>query len=120
MPTSFRAPEAGRASWSSTLHSVRAAVATDAAALAELAERTFRDAFASQNRPEDMDQHCRSSYGQEIQAVEIRDPNRETLVCESDGRLIGYGQLRWDSRSQGVIGSRPAEVQRIYVDSRWH
>ncbi len=99
---------------------IRPATELDAAALAQLAERTFRATFAHENRPEDMDAHCRDSYAACIQAAEIRDPARVTLVCEEGPRLIGYGQLRWSNAPACVAGARPAEIQRLYVDAPWH
>lgn len=100
--------------------SLRAAAEEDAAGLAELAERTFRDAFGAMNGAEDMDRHCAKAYGPEIQAAEIRDPDRATLLCHAGDRLVGYGQLRWKSASPCVVASRPAEIQRLYVDAPWH
>jgi ribosomal protein S18 acetylase RimI-like enzyme len=100
--------------------SIRQATEADAAALAELAERTFRDTFAQMNRAEDIDVHCRNSYGNSIQATEIRDPGRTTLVCHVRDGLIAYGQLRWASAPSCVVATRPAEVQRLYVDAPWH
>ncbi len=99
---------------------IRPATEADAAALAELAERTFCATFAHENRPEDMDAHCRDSYGESIQAAEIRDVARATLVCEEAGRLIAFGQLRWSRAPACVAGGRPAEIQRLYVDAPWH
>ena len=72
------------------------------------------------NRAEDIDVHCRNSYGESIQDAEIRDPGRTTLVCETGDRLIAYGQLRWASAPACVVATRPAEVQRLYVDAPWH
>jgi hypothetical protein len=60
---------------------IRPAKPGDAARLAQLAERTFRDAFSDANSAQDMELHCRSSYGESIQAAEIGDPARTTLVC---------------------------------------
>ena len=99
---------------------IRRAERRDAFALAELAERTFRDAFAARNTPGDMDLHCRSSYGEELQAREIADRDRTTLVCEHADGLVAYGQLRWGPPPPGVLGTKPAEIQRLYVDSKWH
>lgn len=104
---------------SARLTSVRQADERDAASLAELAERTFRDTFAHLNRADDIDQHCRNSYGASIQAAEIRDPSRLTLVCHVRDDLIAYGQLRWGSAPPCVVATRPAEVQRLYVDGPW-
>jgi ribosomal protein S18 acetylase RimI-like enzyme len=99
---------------------IRQATEADAAALAALAERTFRETFAQINRAEDMDVHCRNSYGDSIQGAEIRDPHRTTLVCHVRDSLIAYGQLRWASAPSCVVATRPAEVQRLYVDAAWH
>ena len=100
--------------------SIRPAMAEDAGPLAELAERTFRQAFAPLNRAEDMDLHCRKSYGRGIQAEEIADAGRATLLCHDEERLVAYGQLRWDAAPTCVIARRPAEIQRLYVDAAWH
>ena len=104
----------------SRLTNIRPAEERDAASLAELAERTFRDTFAHENRAEDVDSHCRNNYSERIQSAEILDPNRKTLVCHVRDSLIGYGQLRWGSAPACVVATRPAEVQRLYVDASWH
>lgn len=98
---------------------IRRAEERDAASLAGLAERTFRDTFAHANPAEDIDLHCRNTYGESLQAAEIRDPGRTTLVCHVSGQLVAYGQLRWDSAPPCVAATRPAEIQRLYVDRPW-
>jgi len=102
------------------LTNVRPAEERDAAALAALAERTFRDTFARVNRAEDIDSHCRNNYGEDIQGAEIRDPGRTTLVCAVRDRLIAYGQLRRGSAPPCISAARPVEIQRLYVDASWH
>jgi ribosomal protein S18 acetylase RimI-like enzyme len=99
---------------------IRQATEHDAVALAELAERTFRATFADDNKVADIDLHCRSRYGAEIQAAEICDPARTTVVFEIDNHLVGYGQLRWESAPPCVAAAKPAEIQRLYVDAPWH
>ena len=104
-----------------TTWTIRPAVESDAAALSELAERTFRDAFAALNTPEDMDLHCSRSYAPAILAAQIVNPVVHTLVAELDGALIAYAQLRLDdTRPSCVAVSSAVELQRIYVDRRWH
>ena len=73
---------------------IRRARREDALQLAKLAEATFRHTFASVNTPEDLDLHCRTSYGESIQANEIADRNRMTLLSEHGERLVGFAQLR--------------------------
>ncbi len=98
---------------------VRIAREGDAAAIADLLERTFRAAFEAKNRAEDMDLHCRASYAEPIQAAEIADPAMTTLVCEHEGRLIGVVQLHWGDAPSCVVAARPGEIQRFYVDKEW-
>lgn len=99
---------------------LRRAADGDAAALARLADRTFRETFASGNTPDDLEQHCARHYGERQQLAEIRDPALETWVAEIDGALVAYGQLRFGARSPAVAAARPAEVARFYVDARHH
>ncbi|HEV8241559.1 MAG TPA: GNAT family N-acetyltransferase [Thermoanaerobaculia bacterium] len=98
---------------------IRMARASDAAALAALAERTFRDAFGAVNAAEDVDLHCARSFSPARQAAEIADPQLATVVVEHDGNLVGYSQLR--RRASPAVGETAAvEVQRFYVLQAWH
>jgi ribosomal protein S18 acetylase RimI-like enzyme len=99
---------------------IRQAVPSDARTLAVLAERTFRDTFEAMNSAEDMALHCAFTYGEARQLAEISYPALRTLVCEEEGELIAYAQLRWDHAPACVVGKQPGEIQRLYVDSPWH
>jgi len=98
---------------------IRRARADDAAALAALAERTFRATFAPHNSDANMERHCARTYGAAIQGAEIADAARTTIVADHGGALVGYAQLRHASRTACVAAQRPAEIQRIYVDAPW-
>ena len=98
---------------------IRPVQAADAPALAVLAERTFREAFEARNSPENMDLHCASNFGPEIQAREIADRDLVTMVAEEAGRLVGYTQVRLSKASDSVKAARPAELNRIYVWREW-
>ena len=99
---------------------IRAAVATDATALAELAARTFRETFAADNRPEDMAVHIAHAYGASQQQRELVDPNIATLLVEIDGELAGYAQLRSGVAPECVTGEAPVELWRFYIAQPWH
>lgn len=99
---------------------IRRAEPKYAVRLALLAERTFRAAFGSLNTHENLDAHCASAYSEAFQASEIVNPGIETFVCDDNGELIGYAQLRWGAAPACVPAAKPAEIQRIYVDQRWH
>jgi GNAT superfamily N-acetyltransferase len=98
---------------------IRRAEARDAAPLAGLAERTFRATFAPHNSDANMALHCARTYGASIQAAEIADPARVTVVADDGGTLVAYAQLRVGNTTACVEAARPAEIQRIYVDAPW-
>src|SRR5690348_2772324 len=54
---------------------IRPATPADATALAIFGERTFREAFGPDNRPEDVDVYVRATYSTERQGAEIADPD---------------------------------------------
>lgn len=99
---------------------IRRATGADAAPLAELALRSFMDAFAAQNQPDDVAAYTSRVYGPTQQAAEIANPDIVTLVGEVDGRMAAYAQLRWIAPGPGVVGAEPVEIMRFYVDRPWH
>lgn len=102
------------------MYEVRTATRDDARALATLAESTFRETFASSNTADDMDLHCRNTYGEEKQAGEIASGSMLTLLCEDAGELVGFAQLRWGQAPACVAAEAPGEIQRLYVASDRH
>jgi GNAT superfamily N-acetyltransferase len=99
---------------------IRPATPADAPMLAELGARTFRDAFAADNTPEDMALYLARTYGAAQQTAELTDPGIVTLVAEVDGRPAGFAQLRSGSPPGCVAGASPFEVWRFYVARPWH
>jgi ribosomal protein S18 acetylase RimI-like enzyme len=97
----------------------RTATAADAAALAEFAERTFRETFGPDNRPEDMELYIAGSYGADHQRAEILEPALVTLLAEAGGTLAGFVQLRRGKAPACVSGPTPVEIWRFYVDRSW-
>lgn len=102
------------------MYTIRKASRSDAASLAAIAERTFRDTFSAANTAENMDAHCRGSYSEEIQAQEIANPDVSTVLAEQGKELVGFAQVRWSKAPGCVPGNSPGEIQRLYVDRNWH
>lgn len=104
---------------------LRRATAADAAALAALAARLFRDtygpagdpALSGGSRPDDVEAYVAPHFGPAIQAAELADPELTTLVAEADA-LVAYAQVRAPS-PHAVAGAGAAEVARLYVDAPW-
>lgn len=99
---------------------IRRASDRDAAALAELARRTFHDTFAPTNDPTDMSLYLSEAFGVDQQASQIADPNITTLLVESGSDLIAYAQIRNDHVPDCVTDPGAIELWRFYVDSGWH
>jgi ribosomal protein S18 acetylase RimI-like enzyme len=102
------------------MFSVRRAESKDALALARVAESTFRATFDATNSAENMAAHCRNNYSEEIQSSEIRNPDMVNLLCEQEGALIGFAQLRWGEPPACVKAKRAGEIQRLYVVESAH
>jgi GNAT superfamily N-acetyltransferase len=99
---------------------IRPAGPADAAWLAALAERTFRETYTAQNTPANMERYVTAHFGPARQEAELRDPRMTTLVAEVDGRAGGYAQLARSEPPPPVTGPAPMEIVRFYVDRPWH
>jgi len=99
---------------------VRRGRASDAAALAAFAERTFSETFAAANRPEDIEAYLPTAYGTSRQEVELADPDIITLIIADGETLAAYAQVRRGEVPACVQGSAPVELWRFYVDKPFH
>lgn len=101
---------------------IRHAVPSDADALAELAARTFHDAFAEENTPEDMASHIARNFAADRIRREIADPGIVVLLASTASRqpLTGYAKLVFGSTHGSVRGVAPVELERLYVDLGQH
>jgi diamine N-acetyltransferase len=101
--------------------SLRRADTADARLLAQLGARLFEQTFAGANTPENMASYLAKTFTVDGQRAELSDPNRATWIAEDAGKAaVGYAVLCRGTRSDGVAGHAPAEIQRIYVDQAWH
>jgi ribosomal protein S18 acetylase RimI-like enzyme len=99
---------------------VRPAVLSDALALSQFGARTFRVAFAAENRPENLETFLAKAYGVPQQSAELADPSVVTLIAEASREMIGFAQLRSGVTPACVIGPHPIELWRFYVAQEWH
>ncbi len=99
---------------------IRRATAADAPVVAELALRTFMDAFAADSDPHDMALHTARAYGVPQQSAEIAHPGITTLVAEAGGRPAAYAQIRRGTPAPCVPDADAVEIARFYVDQAWH
>lgn len=99
---------------------IRRATTDDAAMLAELAARTFHDAFAADNKAEDMDAYMSVAFTPAQLAAELAETGNAFFVAEIDAVPVGYAQLRAGDAPECVGGPEPVELSRLYVSREWH
>ena len=98
---------------------VRRASAEDAALLADLGARTFRDTFAAQNSESDMAAYLANAFGDDIQARELAETSSAFFIALTEGGAAGYARLRRGPAPACVSARRPAEIVRFYADAPW-
>lgn len=99
---------------------IRTATSADAVPLRALAERTFRDAFASDNTADDLDAYVREAFSLDRVRAELVAGENAFLLAFIDGpeQPVGYAKLRTGPVDPSVAGPDPVELQRLYVDAR--
>jgi GNAT superfamily N-acetyltransferase len=97
---------------------IRIATSADAVQLADLAARTFRDAFGAANRPSDLAHHLDTHYTPAIMRSELVDPERDALLAEVDGQPAGYAQLCAGDPPLD-LGAGGRMLQRFYLEQAW-
>jgi ribosomal protein S18 acetylase RimI-like enzyme len=97
---------------------IRPARLEDAEPLAALAAQSFRDAFASENSPEDIEAYVSESFSSERVRAELLDDNNTFLIAFSHKASApdGYAKLRSGEPDPSVTGPDPIELHRLYVD----
>lgn len=96
---------------------IRPALPADAAAVAELGARTFRETFERDNDPADMTAYLGEAFLLETVHAEIADPASTFLLAFAapDGPPIGYAQLKRGAADPAVEGPAPIEIARLYA-----
>jgi hypothetical protein len=79
---------------------IRYGTPADANLLAEMGARTFYDAFAEDNTPENIALYIEKSFSPEIQSAQLTDPEIVFLIAELDGKSIGYVKLNLNRDSE--------------------
>lgn len=94
---------------------LRRATPADAAALAELAAKTFREAYLATNDPEHVEAYIADNYGVSKLAAELANPANLTWFILQGDEPVGFLTLRPGATTPAVTGPRPMQLHRIYV-----
>ena len=96
---------------------IRRAGPGDVERLAELARRTFVDAFAEHNTTANMNQYVGEAFSEAQLLRELEDSASTFLWAEQTGIPCGYAKLRRGSAEDDVSGEKPVELERIYAET---
>ena len=99
---------------------IRMGTESDALPLARFAAHAFSQAYAADNRPEDLSAHLAASFGIDEQTTELRDPSVVTLLAQQSQRLVGYAQIRRNTPPPCIEYQAAIELHRFYVDQSCH
>ncbi len=100
--------------------SIRLALESDAEMLTELARRTFHDAFAPMNSPENMESYIRQNFTLDKFIEQLADPHAIFLIAEIEAAPIGFAKLYEGDAPDCVEGIAPIEIERFYIDRQFH
>ncbi len=78
--------------------------------------RTFYDAFAKDNTPEDIALYLEKSFSPEIQLAQLSDPGVLFLIVESDDAPLGYAKLNLNRDRNSEKNAKTLELERIYAE----
>lgn len=100
---------------------IRDAAPRDADALAGLAERSFREAFAADNTTGDMDAYVAAHFTPAHLRAQLEDAGTRFVLAAPDPQAapVGYAKLRLDAAPPGGGLPAPAELHRLYVLQDW-
>ena len=100
----------------STAVTIRPGATADAALLAELGARTFRDTYGAHTDARALEAFVASAFGEDVQRAEIADPASRYLFAEVAERAAGFALLRDERAPVQVTAEHPLHLVRLYVD----
>jgi ribosomal protein S18 acetylase RimI-like enzyme len=94
----------------------RLANLTDAAAIRQLAEKTFRDTYTIYNTPENMEHHVAKNFALLVIENELQELDSQYVVITCNAEIVAFAKLKKDHSTKGLEHKRVVEIERFYVD----
>ncbi|HSK93362.1 MAG TPA: GNAT family N-acetyltransferase [Candidatus Angelobacter sp.] len=88
----------------------------DAAIIAELASRTFRQTYGPQTRADDMEAFLADAYLPENIDEQLANRRHRFLLATSDETVVGFAHLTIGEGYPPVVGRLPVLLAEIYLD----
>jgi diamine N-acetyltransferase len=98
----------------------RNATRADALCIGALGTQVFLDTYATQGIRETLAHEVLEHFSLQAITALIAEPLITFILVEADNHLIGFAQLRRDAAQPLIIASHAVELQRLYVQRRFH
>jgi diamine N-acetyltransferase len=99
---------------------LRDATAEDALVIGVLGTQVFLDTYATRGIRPLLAREVREHFSTEAIAARLADPHTRFVLAENEGHLLGFVQLGLAARHELVQAEPAVEVQRLYVQARFH
>ena len=102
---------------------IRSCTPIDASTVAKLGARLFIQAYGATHPEPELSRYLARAFDPDYFTRELRDPRVRVLLVEAaDGIPCGYAHMRATTGASpaGVVGSRPVEIVRFYIDAQFH
>ena len=96
--------------------SICRATPDDSSLIADIGASTFEASFGANNRLEDMEQYLSLSFSKAHIEVQLAEPSTIFLLAYEDCKAVGYVMLRVSKKPMVVIGPKPVELVRLYIE----
>lgn len=83
--------------------------------LVSLSRKTFKDAFAHLNDPEDFQSYLNSAFSQQALIDELNNENTSFYFTYYGNELAGYFKLNKGNAQTDIKDANSLEIERIYV-----
>lgn len=94
---------------------IRRCSKADAAMLADLSRRTFRETYELQTSPEELEEHMSDAFAEERISGELSNPESAFHVAEVSGRPAGFMKLNVGAAQTEQPNEGGLEIESLYV-----
>ena len=94
---------------------ITTATIQDVEILSELSVVTFTEAFAADNKKEDMDQYLAEEMSVTKLRSELLDKNNLFLLAWYNDEPVGYAKMGMGNKQESDALEHPIELERIYI-----
>lgn len=83
--------------------------------LQELSRKTFSDAFAADNNPDDLRLYLETAFSEDNLGNELLNPLSEFYFGKTDGETVGYFKINLGEAQTDFQDEDAMELERIYI-----